>query len=83
MGKTFRKWTCYPLWEAHNEERDLNIASKNGNQLVKGGAFSWILEKNDSVRYTYQIDFNPSARNDPRYKEIFAEMAECKKKLKK
>ena len=74
MGKTFRKWTCYPLWEAHNEERDLNIASKNGNQLVKGGAFSWILEKNDTVRYTYQIDFNPGAKLDPRYKETFAEM---------
>ena len=74
MGKTFRKWTCYPLWEAHNEERDLNNASKNGYQLVKGGAFSWILEKNDSVRYTYQIDFNPGAKLDPRYKETFAEM---------
>ena len=74
MGKTFRKWTCYPLWEAHNEERDLNIASKKGYQLVEGRAFWWTLEKNDTVRYTYQIDFNPGAKLDPRYKETFAEM---------
>ena len=74
MGKIFRKWTCYPLWEAHNEERDLNIASKKGYQLVEGRAFWWTLEKNDTVRYTYQIDFNPGAKLDPRYKETFAEM---------
>lgn len=74
MGKTFRKWTCYPLWEVKNEEKDLNVASKNGYQLVEGRAFWWTLEKNDTVRYTYQIDFNPGAKLDPRYKETFAEM---------
>ena len=74
MAEIIKKRTCYPLWEAHDEERDLNIASKNGLQLIEGKAFSWILEKNDTVRYTYQIDYNPKANNDPRYKEIFAEM---------
>lgn len=74
MGKTFRKWTCYPLWEVKNEEKDLNLASKNGYQLVEGRVFWWTLEKNDAVRYTYQIDFNPGAKLDPRYKETFAEM---------
>lgn len=74
MAEIIKKRTCYPLWEAHDEERDLNIASKNGLQLIEGKAFSWILEKNDTVRYTYQIDYNPKAKNDPRYKEIFAEM---------
>ena len=70
MGKTFRKWTCYPLWEVKNEEKDLNVASKNGYQLVEGRVFWWTLEKNDTVRYTYQIDFNPGAKLDPRYKEM-------------
>jgi len=74
MAEIFKKLTCYPLWEVKNEERDLNIASKNGFQLVEGRAWWWVLEKNDKVRYTYQIDFNPSAKNDPRYKETFAEM---------
>ena len=74
MAEIIKKRTCYPLWEAHDEERDLNIASKNGLQLIEGKEFSWILEKNDTVRYTYQIDYNPKAKNDPRYIEIFAEM---------
>ena len=74
MGKLIKKSTCYPLWESQNEVRDLNIASKNGLQLVKGKAFSWILEEDKSVRYTYQIDFYPKAKEDSRYKETFAEM---------
>ena len=41
---------------------------------MEGKSWCWILEKDDTVRYTYQIDFNPSAKNDPRYKETFAEM---------
>lgn len=74
MEKLIKKSTCYPLWESQNEVRDLNIASKNGLQLVKGKAFSWILEEDKSVRYTYQIDFYPKAKEDSRYKETFAEM---------
>ena len=74
MKKTIRKWAVYPLWEAMKEERDLNLASKKGLQLVKCASYYWVLEKDDTVRYTYQLDFNPATRNDSRYKEMFADM---------
>ena len=60
----------YAAWEYKQEEKDLNEASKNGLQLLKGGCFRSQYIQDDSVRYIYQLDFcHPD--NKARYIECF------------
>ena len=60
----------YAAWEYKQEELDLNEASKNGLQLIKGGCFHSEFIRDDSVRYIYQLDFcHPD--NKARYIECF------------
>ena len=60
----------YTAWEYKQEEKDLNEASKNGLQLLKGGCFRSQYIQDDSVRYIYQLDFcHPD--NKLRYIECF------------
>ena len=60
----------YAAWEYKQEELDLNEASKNGLQLIKGGCFHSQYIRDDSVRYIYQLDFcHPD--NKARYIECF------------
>ena len=60
----------YAAWEYKQEELDLNEASKNSLQLIKGGCFHSQYIQDDSVRYIYQLDFcHPD--NKARYIECF------------
>ena len=61
----------YAVWEYKQEEQDLNEASKNGLQLVKGGCFHSIFRRDNSVRYIYQLDFCPKISDKGRYIECF------------
>lgn len=65
--------TGFALWEYNEEERFLNNKSAQGLQLLVGRCFNCVFEEDSSVRYTYQLDFNPGKNNDERYIELFAE----------
>ena len=61
----------YGVWEYEREENDLNEASKNGLQLIKGGCFHSTFCRDDSVRYIYQLDYCPKIADKDRYIECF------------
>ncbi len=61
----------YAVWEYTQEEQDLNEASENGLQLVKGGCFHSTFRRDNSVRYIYQLDFCPKIPDKSRYIECF------------
>ena len=73
MKEYKRVWNIYAAWDYTREIEDLNKMSENGWQLVKGGAFSNYYKKNDSLRYRYQIDYNPKIEDMGRYIETFRE----------
>ena len=68
-----RVWNAYAAWDYTREIEDLNKMSDNGWQLIKGGLFSNRYKKNDSMRYRYQLDFNPKIEDMGRYIETFRE----------
>ena len=73
MSKEYRtSYKVYSAWNYQKEAEDLNEASRQGWQLVKGGCFHCRFVKNPDVRYIYQLDFG---RIDdlPRYIETFRE----------
>lgn len=57
MAKTKKTvFKSYFVWNYEREIEDLNRASEQGWQLVKGGNFHSRFVKDDSVRYRYQLD---------------------------
>lgn len=73
MKEYKRVWNAYAAWDYTREIEDLNKMSDNGWQLIKGGCFSNRYKKNDSMRYRYQLDFNPNIEDMGRYIETFRE----------
>lgn len=71
MRGIVNKITLYAAWEYDKEERDLNEASRRGLQLIKGGCFHSKFRKDSSVRYIYQLDYNPRLDDKIRYREMF------------
>lgn len=63
----------YAAWEYEKEEKVLDEASKRGLQLIKGGCFCNKFYKDSSVRYIYQLDYNPNIGDRLRYLEVFEE----------
>ncbi len=72
QGKTKRSFKAYTAWNYEQEIEDLNRASEQGWQLVKGGCFSSTFEQDPNVRYRYQLDFR-KIDNMGRYLETFRE----------
>lgn len=71
MKDTITSHKFYAVWEYKREENDLNEASKNGLQLVKGGCFHSVFRKDNSIRYIYQLDYCPKISDKNRYIECF------------
>lgn len=63
----------YEAWEYEREITDLNRMSEEGWQLEKGGCFHSVFQKNDQVRYIYQLDYTPTIKDKDRYLELFSE----------
>lgn len=73
MKDLVHSFRMYSVWEYEKEEQDLNAASKNGLQLIRGGCFRSLFKYDDSVRYIYQLDYNPGIGDMDRYQELFAD----------
>lgn len=65
-------YKAYPAWDYQEEIEDLNRASGNGWQLVKGGCFHSKFVKNPDIRYRYQLDYR-KVEDMGRYIETFRE----------
>ena len=63
----------YTAWNYQKEIEDLNKASEQGWQLIKGGSFSSKYKWNPDVRYRYQIDYPGKVEDMGRYIETFRE----------
>lgn len=59
----------YAVWDYELEVDELDEQSKQGWQLVHGGLFSRRYEKDESVCYRYQLDYNVDT--DSFYMEMF------------
>ncbi len=73
MGKYKTRVRLYAAWNYQREIDDLNKMSEKGWQLVKGGAFSGRFKRDESVKYRYQLDYQPKIDDRPRYIESFRE----------
>lgn len=62
---------AYAAWNYDKEENDLDRYSQNGWQLIKGGCFHSVFEKDNSVCYRNRIDFNPKILSDKNEKERY------------
>ncbi len=68
-----RVFNVYSAWDYTREIEDLNKMSEKGWQLVKGGLLSNLYQKNDDLRYSFQLDYNPKIKDMGRYIETFRE----------
>ena len=73
MKDTKRVFGAYAAWEYAREIDDLNKMSEKGWHLAKGGLYSNLFKKDESVQYRYQIDYNPKIEDKARYIETFRE----------
>lgn len=67
-----RSYKAYSAWNYQKEIEDLNAASEQGWQLVKGGCFHSKFVKNPDIRYRYQLDYR-RIEDMGRYIETFRE----------
>ncbi len=73
MAKEYKtSYRSYFAWDYEQETQDLNKASEQGWQLVKGGCFHSRFVKNPDVRYRYQLDYR-KIEDMGRYIETFRE----------
>lgn len=74
MKKQYKtSYKMYSAWNYELEIEDLNKASKDGWQLVKGGSFSSRFKYNPDICYRYQLDYQPNIEDMGRYIETFRE----------
>ena len=62
----------YSAWNYQKEIDDLNAASEQGWQLIKGGCFHSKFVKNQDIRFRYQLDYR-KIEDMGRYIETFQE----------
>lgn len=74
MSKTVKtSHNVYAAWNYEREIEDLNKASREGWQLLRGGCFSSKFKYNPDVCYRYQLDYQRGVEDLPRYIETFRE----------
>lgn len=54
-----RSFKAYMAWNIDKEELALDQKSKYGWQLIKGGCYHSVFQKDDSCSYIHKIDYNP------------------------
>lgn len=74
MARQYKKvHRAYTAWNYQKEIEDLNKASEQGWQLIKGGSFSSKFKWNPDIRYRYQLDYPGTVEDKGRYIETFRE----------
>lgn len=67
----------FMAWEYDREEAFLNEMSRKGWELVTGGCYHSVFEKESGKQYRYCLDYNPQAMNSAeekqRYVQTFAD----------
>lgn len=63
----------YSAWNYEKETEDLNRYSDAGWQLTRGGLFLYRFERNERLRYRYQLDYQPGVAHIGRYLETYYE----------
>lgn len=71
-----RSYKVYAAWNYEKEENFINENSNSGWQLVKGGCFHSVYEKDNSKKYIYKIDYNPETIKKSIDKKRYIEMFE-------
>ena len=73
MGRKYRNsYKSYAAWDYQSEVKDLDRASEQGWQLVRGGCFRSRFVYNPEIRYRYQLDYR-RVDDMGRYIEMFRE----------
>lgn len=74
MERQYKKsYKLYSAWNYELEIEDLNKASAEGWQLIKGGAFFSKFKRNPDIQYRYQLDYRPNIEDVGRYIETYRE----------
>lgn len=74
MSKEYKtSYKIYTAWNYKEEITDLNNASKEGWQLIKGGCFHSKFKKNETIQYRYQLDYPGTIEDMNRYIETYRE----------
>ncbi len=77
MSKELKKsYRAYAAWNYEKEEDFINENGSNGWQLIRGGCFRSIYEKDKSKKYIYKIDYNPETMRESIEKKRYIEMFE-------
>ncbi|NLJ40934.1 MAG: DUF2812 domain-containing protein [Clostridiales bacterium] len=71
MKKVKRVTKAFSAWDYQKEIDFLNKQSESGWQMFWAGAFSSKYEKDDTIVFRYQLDFNPKVANHLEYVEYF------------
>ncbi len=67
----------YMAWNWDKEEAALDRMSQAGWQLVKGGCFHTVYEKDDTKRYRHKIDFQPELKGNKEKRQRYLELVEA------
>lgn len=70
-------FAAYAAWNYEKEEQAVNKKSEQGWQLIKGGCFHSVFEKDETARYRYRIDCNPKILKDREEKERYIDFFAC------
>lgn len=72
-GQIKHSHKLYTAWNWKQEVSDMNKASDEGWQLMKGGCFGSKFRYDPSIRYRYQLDYPGKMADKARYLETFRE----------
>lgn len=70
-------FAAYAAWNYEKEEQAINKKSAQGWQLIKGGCFHSVYEKDESAQYVYRIDCNPGILKSREEKERYIDFFAC------
>ncbi|QHT58832.1 DUF2812 domain-containing protein [Paenibacillus lycopersici] len=58
-GTTEKRYRIWFSWQHEKEEQWINDLSRQGLQLKKAGLIHGMFERDETVRYTYRLDYQP------------------------
>lgn len=72
MEKQIKKsFKGYMAWDVDKEELALDQKSQSGWQLIKGGCFHSVFQRDESCQYRHKIDYNPDVHKSEAERERY------------